>query len=111
MPYRLRDLREDADLFQKDMAEKMFMHPNQYRRYESGESDIPLALAIRFASFFHVSLDYFAGLVPSPSSPADPPSALPETVSEVVVLSGGQQTRKKLDDRQMKLLLAYLQLL
>lgn len=109
MPYRLRDLREDADLYQKQMAEKMFMHPNQYRRYESGESDIPLALAIRFASFFNVSLDYFAGLVPAPSE--NPSAAVPDHISEVIVLSGGQQIRKKLDDRQKTLLLAYLDLL
>ena len=105
MPYRLRDLREDADLHQKDMAEKMFMHPNQYRRYENGESDIPLALAIRFASFFGVSLDYFAGLSPSPSS------SIPETASEVIVLSGGEQSRKKLTPRQRELLLNILQLI
>ena len=105
MPYRLRDLREDADLFQKEMADKMFMHPNQYRRYESGESDIPLALAIRFASFFGVSLDYLAGLSPSPSV------SVPETASEVIVLSDGEQFRKKLDPRQKELLLNILQLI
>lgn len=109
MSYRLRDLREDADLYQKDMAEKFFMHPNQYRRYESGESDIPLAIAIRFASFFNVSLDYFAGLVPSPSENSS--TAVPSHLSEVIVLSDGQQIRKKLDDRQKALLLAYLDLL
>ena len=107
MPYRLRDLREDADLFQKEMAEKMFMHPNQYRRYESGESDIPLELAIRFAAFFNVSLDYFAGLTPAPSeSPF-----LPSDVSEVTIYHRGKQSRRRLDDRQMNLLLAYMQLL
>ena len=109
MPYRLRDLREDADLYQKDMAEKFFMHPNQYRRYESGESDIPLAVAVRFASFFNVSLDYFAGRVPSPMSEHVP--AFPESASEVIVLSDGQQIRKTLDERQKALLLAYLDLL
>ena len=109
MPYRLRDLREDADLYQKDMAEKFFMHPNQYRRYESGESDIPLAVAIRFASFFHVSLDYFAGVSPASSDPNAP--SVPETASEVIVLSGGRQIRKILDERRMKLLLNYLDLL
>ena len=106
MPYRLRDLREDADLYQKEMAEKMFMHPNQYRRYESGESDIPLAIAIRFASFFNVSLDYLAGL--SPSSESTPP---PPNLSEIVIFNNGKSLRRRLDDRQMGLLLAYLQLL
>lgn len=106
MPYRLRDLREDADLYQKEMAEKMFMHPNQYRRYESGESDIPLAVAIRFASFFNVSLDYLAGLSPSSESVSPPPD-----LSEIVIFNHGEQLRRRLDDRQMDLLLAYLQLL
>ena len=41
---RLRDLREDRDLTQAEVAKIFFLQVTQYRRYENGESDIPLAL-------------------------------------------------------------------
>lgn len=59
---RLRDLREDRDLTQKALAEKLFMQTTQYRRYESGERPITLETAIELARFYNVSLDYIAGL-------------------------------------------------
>ena len=59
---RVRDLREDADLTQKQTAEKLFLHLTQYRRYECGESEIPLHIAINIAKLYNVSLDYIAGL-------------------------------------------------
>ena len=59
---RVRDLREDADLTKKQAAEKLFLHLTQYRRYECGESEIPLHIAINIAKLYNVSLDYIAGL-------------------------------------------------
>lgn len=59
---RLRDLREDADLTQKQVAEYLFVHTTQYRRYECGDSEIPLDIAIKLAKLYKVSLDYIAGL-------------------------------------------------
>lgn len=59
---RVRDLREDADMTQKQAAEKLFLHLTQYRRYECGESEIPLHIAINIAKLYNVSLDYIAGL-------------------------------------------------
>lgn len=58
---RLRDLREDADLTQKQVAEYLFVHTTQYRRYECGDSEIPLDIAVRLAEYYNVSLDYIAG--------------------------------------------------
>lgn len=59
---RLRDLREDADLTQKQLADRLHMHKTTYARYESGMREIPLNIAIRLAKFYRVSLDYLAGL-------------------------------------------------
>ena len=59
---RVRDLREDADMTQKQAADKLFLHLTQYRRYECGESEIPLHIAINIAKLYNVSLDYIAGL-------------------------------------------------
>ena len=59
---RIRDLREDADLTQKQAADRLFLHLTQYRRYECGESEIPLNIAINIAKMYNVSLDYIAGI-------------------------------------------------
>lgn len=59
---RIRDLREDADMTQKEAAEKLYLHLTQYRRYESGESEVPFNIAINIARLYEVSLDYIAGL-------------------------------------------------
>lgn len=59
---RIRDLREDADLSQRVLALRMRIHKTTYARYESGEREIPLCLAVRLAQYYGVSLDYLAGL-------------------------------------------------
>lgn len=58
---RIKDLREDADLTQKQVAEMLFMHKTTYVRYENGEREIPLNIAILLANLYKVSLDYIAG--------------------------------------------------
>ena len=59
---RIRDLREDADLTQAQVAEKLYLHLTQYRRYECGQSEVPLDIAIGIARLYRVSLDYIAGI-------------------------------------------------
>ncbi|MBR1423194.1 MAG: helix-turn-helix transcriptional regulator [Ruminococcus sp.] len=59
---RIRDLREDSDLTQRQVAEKLFLHLTQYRRYECGESELPMNIAVNIAKLYGVSLDYIAGL-------------------------------------------------
>ena len=59
---RIRDLREDADWTQKEVADKLYLHLTQYRRYECGESEVPLYIAVNIAKLYQVSLDYIAGL-------------------------------------------------
>ncbi len=63
---RLRDLREDKDLTQAEVAKIFFLQVTQYRRYENGESDLPLELAKKFAKFYNVSIDYIAMLIETP---------------------------------------------
>lgn len=59
---RIRDLREDSDLTQKNVADSLFMHLTQYRRYETGEREIPLSIAVKLAEKYNVSLDYISGI-------------------------------------------------
>jgi len=58
---RLRDCREDCDITQAKIAQKLSMGTTQYRRYELAESPISLELAEILADFYNVSLDYIAG--------------------------------------------------
>lgn len=62
MYQRIRDLREDADLSQRGIAEKLNMHKTTYYNYESGLREPPFNIAINIAKFHNVSLDYLAGL-------------------------------------------------
>lgn len=57
---RIRDLREDHDKTQKEMAQILNMQTTVYQRYERGERDIPFWLAIEIAEYYKVSLDYLA---------------------------------------------------
>ena len=58
---RLRDLREDNDLSQKELAKKIGMSQTGYSKYETGENDIPTGILIALARFYDVSIDYLLG--------------------------------------------------
>ena len=60
--FRIKDLREDKDLVQKEVAGILGITTQQYSLYERGDREIPLHHAIKLAEFYHVSLDYLAGL-------------------------------------------------
>jgi len=60
---RIRDLREDNDKTQKDIAQILNMQLTVYRRYESGEREIPLWAAIKLADYYNVTLDYLVGRI------------------------------------------------
>ena len=55
---RVRDLREDSDKTQKQIADILNMQLTVYQRYERGERELPLWAAIKLANFYGVSLDY-----------------------------------------------------
>ena len=59
---RLRDLREDADLKQRHIAELLDMTAQQYSLYERGDREIPFHHVITLAKYYGVSVDYIAGL-------------------------------------------------
>ena len=58
---RIRDLREDKDKTQKDIANYLNMQLTVYQRYERGERELPLWAAIQLANYYKVSLDYLVG--------------------------------------------------
>ena len=55
---RIRDLREDHDKTQKDIAAYLNMQLTVYQRYERGEREMPLWAAIKLADLYNVTLDY-----------------------------------------------------
>ena len=59
---RLKDLREDKDLKQKDIANILKIKQQQYSLYETGKRDLPFELAIILTKFYNTSLDYIAEL-------------------------------------------------
>ena len=58
---RLRDLREDHDLSQTEVAKILHMSQTGYSKYETGENDIPTHVLISLADFYHTSVDYLLG--------------------------------------------------
>lgn len=59
---RIRDLREDRDLLQKDLAAVLHCSQVAYSRYELGTRDIPTKVLIELAAFHQTSVDYLLGL-------------------------------------------------
>ncbi len=59
---RLKDLREDKDLLQKDIAKILDMSQTGYSKYEVGTNDIPTEVLIKLAHFYDTSTDYILGL-------------------------------------------------
>lgn len=58
---RLRDLREDKDLKQQNIADMLGIHQTVYSRYERGFQNIPLEFLLALADFYGTSTDYILG--------------------------------------------------
>ena len=63
---RLRDLREDHDKTQREIAEILQMKYQQYARYENGQQQMAIEHYKTLARFYNVSVDYLAGLITTP---------------------------------------------
>lgn len=59
---RLKDLREDKDLSQKELGKILNMAQTTYSGYETGNRDVPNDLLIKLALFYNTSIDYILGL-------------------------------------------------
>ena len=63
---RLKDLREDADKNQEEIARVLGTSQSYYAQYENGKRAIPFERVIVLAKYYNVSLDYIAGLIDTP---------------------------------------------
>jgi len=66
MYQRIRDLREDRDLTQKQMAQNLSCSQQVYSNYELGQRDIPTDILIKLSAFYNVSVDYILGITNNP---------------------------------------------
>lgn len=66
---RVREMREDHDMTQKEIADKLGMKQPQYFRYEQGYRDIPTDILIRLAEIYNTSIDYLLGRTNNPAPP------------------------------------------
>ena len=64
---RIRDLREDKDLNQTQVAQILGMSQTGYSKYETGENDIPTSILIKLAKFYNTSIDYILGETNNPT--------------------------------------------
>lgn len=63
---RLKDIREDNEKTQSDIAEVLNIKQQQYQRYETGKQELPMHHFITLARYYNISLDYLAGLTDKP---------------------------------------------
>ncbi len=65
---RLRDIRDDKNLSQKDVGKILDTTQQQYARWELGQQEMPMHNFIVLAKYYNISLDYLAGLTDIPST-------------------------------------------
>lgn len=68
---RIRNLREDHDITQSELASYLYISQRTYSRYETGERNIPIEIFIKLAEYYNVSIDYLVGLTDQKKYPAN----------------------------------------
>ena len=64
---RIRELREDHDMAQKQVASYLHMSQTGYSKYETGENDIPTRVLIELSQLYNTTVDYILGLTDNPN--------------------------------------------
>ena len=59
---RLKELREDLDIKQKEIADYLHIKQNTYSQYENGQRQLPIDVLIKLAEYYNVSTDYILGI-------------------------------------------------
>ena len=63
---RLKDIREDLDKKQEDIASVLNITRQQYQLYESGKREMPMHHFVALAKYYNISLDYLSGIIETP---------------------------------------------
>ena len=64
---RIRDLREDRDITQTELAKHLQIHQTTYSDYEIGNLNVPIDILIKLAKFYNTSIDYIVELTDTPT--------------------------------------------
>ena len=64
---RIRDLREDRDITQTELAKHLQIHQTTYSDYEIGNLNVPIDILIKLAKFYNTSIDYIVELTDNPN--------------------------------------------
>lgn len=62
MRLRIRDMREDQDISQQQIANYLMCDQSLYSKYERGERTVPLEIMVKLADYYHTSIDYLVGI-------------------------------------------------
>lgn len=62
MRLRIRDMREDQDISQQQIADYLMCDQSLYSKYERGERTVPLEIMVKLADYYHTSIDYLVGI-------------------------------------------------
>lgn len=89
MRIRIRDMREDYDKTQKQIAEYLHCNQSLYSKYERGERDIPLRIMVELCKYYETSVDYLVGLTMKSSS-----IDAANTTKAMVIMNGLKELRK-----------------
>lgn len=92
---RLRDLREDKDLNQTQVADIIGTSQSYYAQYENGKRELPFNRAIKLAKFYNVSIDYLAGIISTPRTLDGSPYCVKKTININDASSGNKFTGKE----------------
>lgn len=65
MKLKIRDMREDRDMTQRQVADYLMCDQSLYSKYERGERPVPLEIMVKLAKLYGTSIDYLAGLTDS----------------------------------------------
>ena len=68
MYQRIRNLREDKDMTQNQIAKILKMSQTGYSKYETGENDLPTSILIKLADYYNVSIDYLLNRTDNPKT-------------------------------------------
>ncbi|MCM1334121.1 MAG: helix-turn-helix domain-containing protein [Bacteroides sp.] len=81
--HRIKDLREDSDKTQQELADYLGTSSQHYGKYELGHAEIPFERAIALAKYYGVSLDYIAELTNEKKNPSPAVSAEEKALSRL----------------------------
>lgn len=92
-PNRIKELREDRDIPQREIAEYLQVAQNTYCNYENGVREIPIELLIRLSRFYQVNLEYLLGL--TDRSAMLPPSKIFDSHKGIVEKRNTRRKKQK----------------